>query len=118
MCNTRPLSGWLLLTDFPPMRYSGSDQSLLAEALAAVKGVNLRAQQLERINQAFGRAIARAAGGEGLATPLPLRVRIWRLGSCTDECGWGFFLVEKQGSESATGAEHLIELFLYQELES
>jgi hypothetical protein len=52
-----------------------------------------------------------------LATALPLRIRVWRLGSCTDDCGWGFFLVEKQKSEPAASTEHLIELFLYQERE-
>jgi hypothetical protein len=117
MPNTLTPSGWQLLSDLSGVAYPGGDKAFLAEALAAVQAIHVPAHHLEQIRRAFGRAIARAAGDDGLATPLPLRIRIWRLGLCTDDCGWGFFLVEKQTSGPAASTEHLIELFLYQERE-
>lgn len=107
----RPLSGWQLLADHTVSGQFGDDQPLLAPALAVEPRVILRPQQLERIRQTLLRAIARAAS-------LPLRIRIWRMGSCTGDCGWGFFLVERQSDMTDGETVYLVELFLYQERES
>lgn len=107
--NDRPRSGWQLLADQAMAGPSGDDGPSFARALAAAQSANLHPQQLERIRQALLRAVARAAS-------LPLRIRIWRMGSCTGDCG--FFLIERQSGVTDGEIVYLVELFLYQERES
>lgn len=64
-------------------------------------------------------AVRRAASRrEPAGTSVPVRVRIWTTREYICNRGWGFFLIEKTGtqSEGATAeSEFLVELFLYQE---
>jgi hypothetical protein len=115
-------AGWLLWAEFADARVPGSRGELLPQVMGALQGLNLRSQQRGRIQTLFSRAVARAAREEEPAPLSPIRVRIWLLRSCADDCGWSFFLVEtmETGSGSAAAAEtgHLVQLFLYQERDS
>jgi hypothetical protein len=113
-----PRSGWQLIAEFAGVSLSDDAGSLLDAVIDAVQGVNLGRQQVERIRRSLVAAIARASrAGTGPAAPA-LRIRVWRTGSCTGDCGWGFFLVEKQSGVAAGDTEQVVELFLYQERES
>lgn len=92
-------------------------RSLLDAVIDAVQGVNLGLPQVERIRRSLIQAIAGATRRDATLKSLPLRIRIWRMGSCVGDCGWGYFLVQKQISATAASMEHVVELFLYQERE-
>lgn len=95
----------------------GSDLKLLDAVRAALQGLHLQPVQLVRLHEAFVLAVARRAGGGKPPPTYQLHIRVWLLGPCTPERGWGFFLVEK-GEDACSVAphtNHLVELFLYQE---
>ena len=112
-----PPPGWQLLTELTVASLHGDTGPLLDTAIAAVHGVNLSLRQTERIRHSLIQAIAGATRRDATLKSLPLRIRIWRMGSCVGDCGWGYFLVQKQISATAASMEHVVELFLYQERE-
>jgi hypothetical protein len=116
--SARPSSGWQLLAEFAGANLPGDTGPLLDAVFAAMHSVSLGSQQMERIRRSLLQALVRATGDGAVPTSLPLRLRVWRRGSCTGDCGWGFFLVEKQSGVTAGHTEQVVELFLYQERES
>lgn len=116
-------SGWQLLDEFASASPGGSDSDLMAQVTSSMETLRLQPLQRERIHRAVMQAVTRALRSGESAPPEAIRVRIWRLGPCAGDCGWGHFLVEKRtaGSDSpgATAEpEYLVELFVYQEQES
>ena len=109
--------GRQLLGEFAAAIEPHNNRQLLAHVMEAVKAVNLETVQLAHIHEAFLQAVARAVRSGEQAASARLRVRIWVMGACDLDHGWGFFLVEKDDDSRNVGldADYLVELFLYQE---
>lgn len=120
--NTTQVDGWQLLTEIAEADLPGNERQLLSEVTGALEALNLEPLQLERIREAFRRAVTRAMRTRERTLVYPIRVRLWFWGSCFHKCGSGFFLLEKQSNDPQRVAplaqakvEHHIELFLYRE---
>jgi hypothetical protein len=113
------LSDWQLLAEFVADHTGGTHDRLLQEMAVVLQALNMQQQQLERIQSVFSRVAKRAMLREGQGPSSRIHVRVWLLRTCTDDCGWGFFVVEttdqKTGSAATPETDQLVQLFLYQE---
>ncbi|MDT8306777.1 MAG: hypothetical protein RRC07_12645 [Anaerolineae bacterium] len=114
--------GWQLLGEFTRGAPASGEQ-LVAEVARALEALNMQAPQLEQIRTALLKTVRRASRAGKTTALQAMGIRVWFLSSCVYDCGWGFFVVEKQsyeprGSPAAEEPVYRIELFLYQERES
>jgi hypothetical protein len=109
-----------LLAEFTAVGESDGNRQLLNQVTEAVQGLGLQPVQRERIQQALSATFAREVQKKEVAAFYGLRIRIWVVRVDAPCHGWGFFLVEKDSNArgGSPPAEHLVELFLYQECDS
>lgn len=100
----------------------GGDQQLAGQVTEVMQELGLQPLQLERIQKAALEAVRRTSLQRQSARPVcQVHVRIWVGSNCARGRSWGFFIVEKPGSNlqgASVETNHLVELFLYQERES
>lgn len=118
----RRASGWQLRAEFWASSSRGGDRQLSDQMTETMRELNLQSLQLERIQKAVLEAVQRASLRGRPANPVsPAHIRIWVASEYVCNRCWGFFLVEKPGSDpqgTPAMTEYLVELFLYQERDS
>lgn len=117
-----PTSCWQLRAEFWVTSSHGDDRQLADQMTKTMQELDLEPRHLERIHKAVLEATQGASLRGYSAKPIsPVHIRIWVGGECARVRNWGFFLVEKPGSEllgASARSEYLVELYLYQERNS
>lgn len=116
---TEPASGWQRLAEFPVTAARTGRLQLAQQLRDALRNLGLSDVLLEAVLEAVPQSVRRRAlFGQTADAVAALQLRIWVATEPVCGRGWGFFLVEKPGSDAAGGSRNtgaLLELFLYQE---
>ncbi len=109
---------WKLMAEFETTSDATGEQFLADQVGEAGQRLFIQPSQVADILDVMKRALIRVTRNPGAAIhSLAVHVRIWASIPYAAKGGWGFFLVEKHGSDyPPDGLQngHLLELFLYQ----
>jgi hypothetical protein len=113
------LPEWRMLARIEVIDLSDGGQSLSDQIAEAIGHLHIKPAQLERITGAIlhtaNRVVHNPESSEKFSS---LLILMWSARKFIAGAGWGFFIIEKQETESeltATETAYVLEVFLYQE---
>lgn len=121
--------GWRNMGMIHLCKQAGCEQLAAEQVQQALQPLRLPNRLLEKLQASVYNAVTRiyAAHDEGVLTVrLLIADHTWQQGLSSDgtpgqapigasEPGWGYFLIERRGPTASGAAQHLVELYCYQE---